>query len=132
MAQTVSGLAVVHGGADGPKLLPGAVTDYTTGFLAALGSLIALQRRALYGSSYLVRVSLAPTAMWIRGLGLAGAERLAETCALSGEEIASFSLHSETGFGPMTHLRPPVRLSATPARWTRGVVPLGPDEAVWL
>jgi crotonobetainyl-CoA:carnitine CoA-transferase CaiB-like acyl-CoA transferase len=132
LAQTVSGLAVVHGGADGPKLLPGAVTDYTTGSLAAFGSLIALQRRALYGGSYLVRVSLAQTAMWIRGLGLAGAERLTETRALSGEEIASFSLHSETGFGPMTHLRPPVRLSATPARWTRGVVPLGADEAVWL
>jgi crotonobetainyl-CoA:carnitine CoA-transferase CaiB-like acyl-CoA transferase len=131
LGQTVSGMAVVHGGAEGPKLQPGAVTDYTTGFLAAFGSLIALQRRALYGGSYLVRVSLAQTAMWIRGLGLAGEERLTEERALGADEIAAFSVHSETGFGPMTHLRPPVTLSATPARWARGVVPLGTDAAAW-
>ena len=40
---------------------PGAVADYTTGFMAAYGSLLALQRRALYGGSYLVRVSLSQT-----------------------------------------------------------------------
>ena len=131
LGQTVSGLAVVHGGAEGPKLQPGAVTDYTTGFLAAFGSLVALQRRALYGGSYLVRVSLAQTATWIRGLGLAGEERLTQARALGADEITAFSIHSETGFGPMTHLRPPVTLSATPARWTRGVVPLGTDKAAW-
>ncbi len=132
LGQTVSGLAAVHGGTDGPKLLPGAVTDYTTGFLAAFGSLVALQRRALYGGSYLVRVSLAQTAMWIRSLGLGDAARLDAVRALSADEVAAFSIHSETGFGPMTHLRPPVRMSATPARWTRGVVPLGTDEAEWV
>ena len=131
LGQTVTGMAVVHGGAEGPKLQPGAVTDYTTGFLAAFGSLVALQRRALYGGSYLVRVSLAQTAMWIRGLGLAGEARLNDGRALSAEEIAAYSITSETGFGKMTHLRPPVRLSATPARWTRGVVPLGTDKAAW-
>ena len=62
-------MAHVHGGAEGPKLQPGAVTDYTTGFLAAFGSLIALQRRARYGGSYLVRVSLCQTGMWVRRLG---------------------------------------------------------------
>ena len=132
LGQTVSGMAVMHGGAEGPKLLPGAVTDYTTGFLAAYGSLIALQRRALYGGSYLVRVSLAQTAMWIRGLGLAGEARLTDARALSDAEIAAWSIRSQTGFGPMTHLRPPVTMSATPARWTRGVVPLGTHAAVWV
>lgn len=131
LGQTVSGMAVVHGGAAGPKLQPGAVTDYTSGFLAAFGSLIALRRRALYGGSYLVRVSLAQTAMWIRSLGLAGEERLTQARALSDGEIASWSMRSETGFGAMTHLRPPVTLSATPSRWRRGVVPLGTDAAVW-
>ncbi len=66
LAQTVTGMAHVHGGAAGPQLQPGAVTDYTTGFLAAFGSLIALQRRALYGGSYLVRVSLCQTGMWVQ------------------------------------------------------------------
>jgi crotonobetainyl-CoA:carnitine CoA-transferase CaiB-like acyl-CoA transferase len=131
LGQTVTGMAVVHGGAEGPKLQPGAVTDYTTGYLAAYGSLIALQRRALYGGSYLVRVSLAQTAMWIRALGLASDERLAAAQMLRPEEIASFSIRSDTGFGPMTHLRPPVRMSATPARWRRGVVPLGTHPPAW-
>ncbi len=133
LGQTVTGMAMVHGGAEGPKLQPGAVTDYTTGFLAAFGTMVALRRRALYGGSYLVRVSLAQTAMWIRGLGLADEARLDQARALDAAEIAGFSIRSEdTGFGPMTHLRPPVTLSATPARWVRGVRQLGSDKAEWL
>lgn len=131
LGQTVTGMAVIHGGIDNPKLQPGAVTDYTTGFLAAFGSMIALQRRALFGGSYLVRVSLAQTAMWLRALGLAGEDRLAACKALDDGEIGSFSLHRQTGFGGMTFLRPPVQMSATPARWRRGVVPLGSDQPIW-
>jgi len=131
LGQTVTGMAVVHGGEKGPELQPGAVTDYSTGFLAAFGTMVALQRRALYGGSYLVRVSLAQTAMWVRGLGLADESRLTSGRALSAEEISSWSIRSETGFGGMTHLRPPVTMSATPARWRRGVVPLGTDAAEW-
>jgi crotonobetainyl-CoA:carnitine CoA-transferase CaiB-like acyl-CoA transferase len=131
LGQTVTGMAVIHGGAESPKLQPGAVTDYTTGFLAAFGSLVALQRRALYGGSYLVRVSLAQTAVWLRSLGLGADDRPASSRALSDDEIKSFSICSETGFGRMTHLRPPVQMSLTPARWRRGVVPLGTHQAVW-
>jgi len=131
LGQTVTGMAVMHGGAEGPRLQPGAVTDYTTGFLAAFGTLIALARRARYGGSYLVRASLVQTAVWIRRMGWAGEDRLAAAQAPSAEEIAAWSLRGDTGFGPMTYLRPPVMLSATPARWTRPTVPLGTDAAVW-
>jgi crotonobetainyl-CoA:carnitine CoA-transferase CaiB-like acyl-CoA transferase len=131
LAQTVTGMAHVHGGAEGPKLQPGAVTDYTTGFLAAFGSLIALQRRALYGGSYLVRVSLCQTGMWVRGLGIGGPERLESAVALEGEELRGFIVASQSGFGAMSHLRPPVRMSATPAQWRRPVVPLGTHPAEW-
>ncbi len=131
LGQTVTGLAVVHGGADGPKLQPGAVTDYTTGYLAAFGTLVALARRASYGGSYLVRVSLAQTAMWIRGLGLAPEERLGVAKAITDEEIGSWSIMRETGFGPMTFLRPSVRMSGTQPEWKRPVVPLGTHAPVW-
>ena len=131
LAQTVTGMAHVHGGADGPKLQPGAVTDYTTGFLAAFGSLIALQRRALYGGSYLVRVSLCQTGTWVRGLGIAGEERLGQARPLEGDEIRRFIIASLGGYGPMTHLRPPARMSATPAAWKRPVVQLGTHPAAW-
>ena len=131
LAQTVTGMAHVHGGAAGPQLQPGAVTDYTTGFLAAFGALVALHRRALYGGSYLVRVSLCQTGVWVRELGVAGPERVDRACKLEGDEIRKFVIHSDTGFGGMSHLRPAVRLSATPARWKRPVVPLGTHEAAW-
>jgi crotonobetainyl-CoA:carnitine CoA-transferase CaiB-like acyl-CoA transferase len=131
LAQTVTGMAHVHGGEAGPQLQPGAVTDYTTGFLAAFGSLIALQRRALYGGSYLVRVSLCQTGTWVRGLGIDGPGRLERAVPLEGEELRSFVIASQSGFGAMTHLRPPVRMSATPAQWRRPVVPLGTHPAEW-
>jgi crotonobetainyl-CoA:carnitine CoA-transferase CaiB-like acyl-CoA transferase len=131
LAQTVSGMAHMHGGADGPELQPGAVTDYTTGYLAAFGSLVALHRRALWGGSYLVRVSLAQTGMWMRGLGVAGPERLAAVAPLEEAEMNAFKIKSQTGFGGMTHLRPAVRMSATPPRWRRPTVPLGSHPPVW-
>jgi len=131
LGQTVTGLAVVQGGDGAPELLPGAVTDYTTGFLAAFGTMVALYRRALYGGSYLVRVSLSQTGMWLRSLGIANESRLAEVMPLRAEEIAGFSIESDTGFGPMRHLRPPVTLDETPARWKRPVVPLGTHAPSW-
>ncbi len=131
LGQTVTGMAVMHGGAEGPRLQPGAVTDYTTGFLAAFGAMVALQRRALYGGSYLVRVSLAQTAAWIRRMGVAPEARLEQVRPLDAGEIAAWSLKRDTGFGPMTYLRPPVTMSATPAVWRRPVVPLGTDLPEW-
>lgn len=136
LAQTVTGLAHVHGGyvfggERGPQLQPGAVTDYTTGFLAAFGTMIALERRARYGGSYLVRVSLAQTGMWLRGLGMAPAEKLEAVRPLEDAEIDGWRLERETGFGGMRFLRPPVRLSATPTGWARPVVPLGTHPPAW-
>ncbi len=136
LAQTVTGLAHVHGGythggAKGPQLQPGAVTDYTTGFLAAFGTLVALDRRARFGGSYMVRASLAQTGMWLRGLGLAAPESLDVVQPPSPEEIEGWRIDSESGFGPVRHLRAPVRMSATPARWRRPTMPLGAHEAAW-
>lgn len=134
LAQTVTGMAHLHGqhlGGTGPQLQPGAVADYTTGFLAALGTLIALDRRARFGGSYSVRVSLSQTLMWLRGLGTEGPERMAAAQPHTPEEIAGWQVESQSGFGPMRHLRPPVTLSETPTRWARPVVPLGTHEAAW-
>jgi len=131
LAQTVTGMAHLHGGDGGPQLQPGAVTDYTTGFLAAFGTLVALDRRARFGGSYMVRVSLAQTGMWLRGLGFAPPEHLDAVEPLTAEEIDGWRIDSESGFGPLRHLRPPVRLSATPARWRRPTTPLGAHPPAW-
>lgn len=131
LGQTVSGMAVMHGRADAPKLQPGAVTDYTTGYLTALGTMVALLRRAKYGGTYVVRVSLTQTAVWLRSLGLRPEAQLEQASLAGIEEIEAYSMRTETGFGPMTHLRPAVRMSETPPHWSRPVVPLGTHEPVW-
>ena len=135
LAQTVTGMSYLHGqhiGAEEPTLQPGAVTDYGTGLMAAFGTLLALYRRALYGGSYMVRVSLCQTGVWIRKLGIQDEARLDATIAPNADEVKSWLIRTENGgWGPMSHLRPAVRLSATPTRWRRPVVKLGTHEAAF-
>jgi crotonobetainyl-CoA:carnitine CoA-transferase CaiB-like acyl-CoA transferase len=116
-----------------PRLLPAAVTDYTTGYLAAFGALTALALRAREGGSYYVRASLTQTAMMIEGLGRIGKEEAsAQDRMLPEEESEKLVTVTETPWGAMTHLAPILSLSETPARWTRPTVPLGTHEPVWL
>ncbi|MBM4337797.1 MAG: CoA transferase [Deltaproteobacteria bacterium] len=121
LAQAVTGIALEHGGASGPSLLPAAATDYNTGYLAALGTMIALSRRSTEGGSYHVRASLCQTGMWLermRRSDSAGA-------GLSPERIAPFLVRSETSYGQPQHLGPIVEMSETPARWELPTPPLG-------
>jgi hypothetical protein len=47
------------------------------------------------------------------------------------EELARWSMTSETPSGPLRHLRPAAQMSETPTRWTRPSVPLGYHKPVW-
>jgi crotonobetainyl-CoA:carnitine CoA-transferase CaiB-like acyl-CoA transferase len=128
LAQTVTGIAHqhgldVHGVRDRPELQPAAVTDYTTGYLGALGALIALERRARLGGSYWVRVSLARTGMWIRSLGLLDA--LPESAALGEDEWARWHGRCDTAWGPLEYLKAPVAFDGEPLDWATPPVPLG-------
>lgn len=132
LAQAVTGLARDHGGPDSPRLVPAAACDYTTGYLAALGTLLALVRRAREGGSYHVRASLAQTGMWLHRLGGRTSDGDAGAPdGLEAEEIARLSTSSDTPYGRLTHLAPVVRLSETPARWARPSVPPGTHPPRW-
>jgi crotonobetainyl-CoA:carnitine CoA-transferase CaiB-like acyl-CoA transferase len=128
LAQAVTGIAHEQGGAGGPRLLPAAATDYNTGYLAALGVMVALARRAREGGSFHVRASLAQTGMWL--------ERMSRTDSagegLSAEQVRPFLVRSRTAWGELSHLGPIVELSGTPARWERPTVPLGTHAAEWI
>jgi len=142
LAQSATGLAAGQGTASAPQLIPAAACDYTTGYLAALGALVALIRRAKEGGSYSVRVSLCQTAMWIHGMGRA---KIIDTPpsvnmrpgvieqrgGFSDAEIARLSIETNTPWGRMRHLKPVTEFSQTPARWTHPCVPLGTHEAEW-
>jgi crotonobetainyl-CoA:carnitine CoA-transferase CaiB-like acyl-CoA transferase len=129
LAQTATGIALEQGGASGPALLPAAATDYTTGYLAAFGALVALIRRAREGGSWAVRASLCQTGMWIeRGNRVdAGAARGLDLAALAPH----FAL-SETPHGRLRALGPVLEMSGTPARWEQPSVPLGTHAPEWL
>lgn len=118
LAQSVTGMAQVHGAdtdPDGPPvLLPAAVNDYITGYLAAFGVLTALARRARLGGSYWVRVSLARTAMWVRGLGL---RRAPDARPVTAPELDGWLGDSESAWGPVRYLRPAVDIDTFPPCW---------------
>ena len=113
-----------------PKLLPAAACDYTTGYLGAFGVLLALARRAQSGGSYHVRVSLCQSGMMIFRQGQTTetpGERM-----LSALELESMRIESQTANGPLRHLAPVLRLSETPAFWSRPTPVLGGDAPEWL
>jgi crotonobetainyl-CoA:carnitine CoA-transferase CaiB-like acyl-CoA transferase len=129
--QSVSGMAHEQGmaaGAEGPRHLPAQVVDHGTGYLAAFGALVALARRAREGGSYLVRVSLAQTGRWVDGLGRVEGGGTRE---LTLEAVQDLLEDMDSPFGRLRHVRPPARLSETPAFWSRPVVPLGTHPAAW-
>lgn len=131
LIQSVSGLAHEQGFGGGlgrPLHLPAQVVDHATGYLAALGALAALARRAREGGSYLVRVSLVQTGRWVDSLGrVAGRHVVDQAAADVGDLLAT----CESPFGQLTHVTPAARLSETKAFWARPPVPAGTHEAVW-
>ena len=129
VAQTVTGICN-EGGEQEPALLPGAACDYTTGYLGAFGVLLALARRARSGGSYHVQVSLCQSGMYIYRHGKTAP--VPAMLGLDASEIEALRIESQTGHGPIRHLRPVLRMSETPPRWTRPSPVLGADAPSWL
>ena len=127
IAQAATGLSVLHGGERSPALLPAAVTDYMTGYFAALGTVEALRRRATEGGSWAVRASLSQTGAW-----LARTARLVDELPAAGASFDDLIMSTHTPWGELTHLRPPLQMDETPPAWSRPPVPLGTHPPAWL
>jgi hypothetical protein len=118
-------MAEAQGAPGDPALVVAAACDYTTGYLAALGTMAALWRRAHEGGSYHVRASLCQTASWFTG-----AEP--ETAEANGfGDTESYSTETDTPYGRLAHLAPVAQMSVTPARWDLPTAPLGSHQPVW-
>ena len=138
VVQTVSGItsrqAELFPGAEPgqPQFYPVSAIDYLTGYLMAFGAMVALRRRAQEGGSWLVRISLAQTGRWLVGMGEVPEGDLAGVAKeFAPEEIARWSLDSETPVGRLTHLGPSLELSETKPYWARPTVPLGHHPPAW-
>lgn len=128
VAQTVTGIC--HEGLpDRPALLPAAACDYTTGHLAAYGVLLALARRAVEGGSYHVRASLCQSSMLIYRQG--NVQFSEPDMDLSETELEELRIQSTPEAGPLRHLGPVLRMSETPAHWTRPTPVLGGNAPEW-
>jgi len=131
LVQNANGLNVAEAeaaGASEPKPLPGQALDHATGHLMAFAAMSALACRAREGGSWHVRISLAQTGQWLRGLGridgLACPDPAFDDVRDRLDNVAS-------GFGRLTTVRHAAAMSETPPGWERPSVPLGTHEPVW-
>jgi crotonobetainyl-CoA:carnitine CoA-transferase CaiB-like acyl-CoA transferase len=137
VVQTVSGMTtrqaeVVPGKTAGPQFYPVSAIDYCTGYLMAFGAMVALERRAQQGGSWLVRISLAQVGRWLATLGEVPAASLKDVAPeFSQAELDGWSTASQTPSGTLKHLKPVAQMSETPPRWARPSVPLGYNKPVW-
>jgi hypothetical protein len=111
-----------------PRRAPVAVNDYSTGFLAAYGAMVALARRATEGGSWHVQASLSQTCMWY--------QRLGDDNDMDNAELGNVSpflgqMDTEH-FGRIEYLRPALSMSITEPRWVLPPALSGTHKAAWL
>ncbi len=129
VAQSITGICHEHG-EDKPTLLPIPACDYTTGYLGAYGTLLALARRAVEGGSYHVKVSLCQSGMFLQRQGRVDYPEA--EMGHRGEEYTSLQMASDTAYGPIRHLAPVLKFSESKPGWSRPSPALGSDRAQWL
>jgi crotonobetainyl-CoA:carnitine CoA-transferase CaiB-like acyl-CoA transferase len=137
VVQAVSGIAhrqgeVFPGAKPGPQFYPVSAIDFLTGYLMAFGAMHALARRTREGGSWLVRISLAQVGRWLVGRGQLPESTVKDVPKdFTPDELQRWSITSDTPLGRLQHLGPTLRMSETPPRWDRPVVPLGYHQPVW-
>ena len=129
LVQTATGINDAEGAAFGggkPRVLPMQILDMASAFLLAFGAEAALLRQRMEGGSWLVQVSLARTALWLRSLG-----RVENGFAAPQPDFAARTETVDSGFGRLAAIRPATVFSATPAGYARPSVRPGSDALVW-
>ncbi|MEZ5727989.1 MAG: CoA transferase [Burkholderiaceae bacterium] len=109
-----------------PRAMPVQILDYASGFLIAAGAQAAIARQRREGGSWHVRVSLARTAHWLRGLG-----RVENGFDAPRAEFRRELKRYDTGWGEMRAVPHAARFARTPARWVRPSMPPGTHPPTW-
>ena len=129
LVQTATGFNHAEAQAAGvaaPKALPMQILDHASGYLMAFGAQVALARQATEGGSWHVRVSLAQTGRWLRGMG-----RVADGLSIAMPAVDNLLESSVSGYGRLRALRHAAQFSSTPAQWLRPSAPPGTHPAIW-
>lgn len=134
-AGAATGILALEGTPGAPKLPEiFVVNDYLVGWLAELGVVAALARRAVEGGSYRVHVSLARVAMWIHTLGVFDKSYMQDTAGSSPNHTYRDPelFVAQTPCGIYQGVTEQVRMSRTPGRYHTVLVPRGSCQAEWL
>jgi crotonobetainyl-CoA:carnitine CoA-transferase CaiB-like acyl-CoA transferase len=132
VVQACSGMAYVQGNGKDPDQLPVAAVDYVTGYMMALGTIVALSRRAREGGSWHVRTSLARVAQFIRERGLFERSEIEHLPKAPPPELWEPWLEEQISpAGKVKYIKPVLELSETSPYWARPPVPLGHSAAEW-
>jgi len=116
-------------GSEQPKPLPCQALDHSAGYLMAFGAMTAVARRVTEGGSWHVRVSLAQTGHWFRGLGRVPNGLTAKD--LKSDDVRDRLEERDSGFGRLTTVRHAAAMAETRPHWARPSVPLGTHPPVW-
>lgn len=134
-AGCVTGVMSIQGNEDEPALPPiGVVNDYLAAWLAQVGVVAALRRRAEEGGSYHVHVSLTRAALWLLSLGIFD-KAWAETIADASDEHRYRDpevFRAVTPMGDYQGVTDQVRMSLTPGAYDPVLIPRGASRAEWL
>jgi crotonobetainyl-CoA:carnitine CoA-transferase CaiB-like acyl-CoA transferase len=134
LVQSATGIAWAEGEAAGlgkPGKLPCQALDHASGYLAAFGAMVALQRRSVEGGSWLVRVSLAQTGRWLQSLGALQGGLAPPARDFDQAEIAGWMHTMASPFGRVAAIAPVERMSETAPRFDLPPVPLGTHAPTW-
>jgi crotonobetainyl-CoA:carnitine CoA-transferase CaiB-like acyl-CoA transferase len=128
----VTGVLALEGSVENPKLPEiFVVNDYITSWMASVGAIAALKRRAIEGGSYRVRVSLARLSLWLLQMGAFDKGYAYATAGTAGghEYLAPDLFEAETPCGHYQGVTDQVTMSATPGFYDTPLVPRGASKA---
>jgi len=129
------GLFCLEGSDDKPMPPPiKVVNDYVAGWLATIGILQALKRRAVEGGSYKVVVSLSKVTLWLMSMGIFD-KAFAQAIAGSSDEhtyVHPDQFSAVTPLGIYKGVTEQVVMSETPGRYRFVLEPRGAAQPNWL
>lgn len=116
-----------------PRIINGAFCDYTTGYLTAFATMVALYRRATEGGTYVINGSLAQSAMALIRNGLVDEEEAHSKPDLIPKDLVDkLTIEEYSNIGHLQYLKPAVHMSETQPYFEQPTVLRGSSEPVWL
>lgn len=133
-AGSVAGIMTLEGTEQAPQLPPVVVVnDYLTSWIAQLGVVAALRRRAEEGGSFHVHVSLTRVALWLISLGIFDKEWAYQTAGSSEEHLYldPETFLAATPMGDYQGVTEQVTMSLTPGAYDPILIPRGSSRLEW-